>query len=247
MTQRNVLFEHIPKCGGTSVLNYLMAQYDTASICYIRGHQLQADLEYFLQLPAAKREQARLIVGHGAHHFIPHISPDWLNLTVLRNPVDRIISHYNYVLQSPEHYLHEPVTSQQMSLEDYATSGISNELRNNYICRFLGVSPEEAEQQPVHAVNGAYHILCSTYDIVGILERIDKVMHELKETAGFKKGFGGLKLNTSVYNTPPSLISANTKRVIAEVNALDVQLYERFSTQIHESVRTGANNLITTR
>ena len=235
MNPQRVLFEHVPKCGGTSIVNYLMSQYRQDQVFYIRGVQATAYIDYYRRLP---RHQTRfhLVVGHGAHHLLDAINDEWITLTVLRDPVQRIISHYNYVLRTPNHYLYEQVATAGMSLEAYATSGLTSELQNNFVCWFTGKTPEEAIQAPEQSVEEAFQVLQERYDIVGTLEQLEPTMQVLQEKAGFTHAFGGRKLNATAYKTPPSAVLASTKHIIAEVNALDVHLYERVASLAPQAV-----------
>ena len=227
MIPKRVLFEHVPKCGGTSIVNYLMSNYRQDEVFYIRGVQQLAYIDYYKRLSELQRDRFHLIVGHGAHQLIDEIPNNWITVTVLRDPVKRIISHYNFVLRTPNHYLYEKVKTTGMPLEAYATGSLTTELRNNFVCRFIGKTPDEAEQTPEQSVEQAYQVLQQRYNIVGVLEQIDATMQVLKEKAGFVNEFGGRKLNFTVYRKPPAAIAEATRKAIAEVNFLDVQLYER--------------------
>ena len=227
MIPQRVLFEHVPKCGGTSIVNYLMSNYRQDEVFYIRGVQQMAYIDYYKRLSESQRDRFHLIVGHGAHQLLDEISDTWITFTVLRDPVKRIISHYNYVLRTPNHYLYKKVKSSGMPLEAYATSSLTSELRNNFVCRFIGKTPDEAEQTPEQSVEQAFQVLHQRYNVVGVLEQIDSMMNVLKEKAGFVNEFSGRKLNFTVYRKPPAAIAESIKQRIAEINFLDVQLYER--------------------
>ena len=59
-------------------------------------------------------------------------------ITFLRDPVERLISHYHYVLRRPKHYLYEQVVKDGLSLSDYVTSDISPELSNHQVRMISG-------------------------------------------------------------------------------------------------------------
>lgn len=227
MSPKKILFEHVPKCGGTSIVNYLVSHYGNDQVYYIRGDRARAYIDHFKRLTGQERNKYRLIFGHGAHHLLECVAESWIKLTVLRNPVQRIISHYHYVLRTPDHYLYQKVTSEGLTLKAYATRGLSGELRNNLVCRFTGLAAEDAERHPEDSVERAIQTLREKYDVVGVLAHLEAAMDLLKEKAGFTKAFGSRKLNSTRYQVPLASIPESTKSAIAEVNSLDMRLYER--------------------
>jgi hypothetical protein len=221
-----VLLEHVPKCGGTTVTNYLKSQYAHQRIFSIDGSNPSKSIELFMSLPEKRRHLYDLVHGHGANRLRQYIHQKSLAVTILRDPVERIISHYYYVCRSPKHYLFNEVTVNKMSLIDYATSSLSGELRNNYVCRFLQISAEEAESTPDESINSAYSILRDKYAVVGIMDNIDSAMKILASKASFRDEYKDKKLNVTIDRPKQTEIEQSTLDAIAEVNQLDVRLYD---------------------
>ena len=99
-----LIFLHIPKAGGTTLHSVLERLYDGSNIfdIKVRGHHL--GVEEFTSLSQEQKDQIQLLKGHmpfGLHtHFT---SSDVKYITLFRNPVERIISHYEYVWRKPNH------------------------------------------------------------------------------------------------------------------------------------------------
>jgi hypothetical protein len=193
-----LLFEHIPKCAGTTVIHFLTAQYFNKKHFFIDGSNPTKSVLYFKSLPKQERLSYDLVLGHHAHDLLDFFHPKKVTLTVFRDPVDRIISHYYFVLRSPDHYLHKEVTSKGLSLERYASMDLSAELRNNYVTRFLRIPIEEAERDSENAVACAYDIIRKNYTVVGILEKLDAAMNALADAAHFRESFKPSVLNATV-------------------------------------------------
>ncbi len=91
-TDAKVIFTHVPKVAGTSVMRRLVRpNYAPDEIRTFRGVR---DL-------LSRRDAFRVLVGHsvyGMHHFT---SGRCRYFTMLRNPVDRAISHYFFIKQPP--------------------------------------------------------------------------------------------------------------------------------------------------
>ena len=225
--QKKLLFEHVPKCGGTSIINYLASQYSRDRIFAIDGNNPEANIARFRKLPREVFNYIDLIAGHNAHHLVDILPANWLKFTLLRDPIDRIVSHYYYVLESPGHYLHQAVKQPGMTLEDYATSGLSHELQNYYTCLFLGISDDAVKQDPAGAANRAFSLLSDDYDVVGVLEHLQAALDTLAEKAGFVQPYIPRRLNQTKHRIKLTDVQDSTRRAIAEVNSADVLLYDR--------------------
>ena len=105
-------------------------QYEPTIILTIDGACVQESVGEFKKLPEALRERIIVLKGHlyfGLHEFLPRPST---YITILRDPVDRVISNYYYVLRTPSHYLHHEIRSQGMSLREYLRSEMNPQLDN---------------------------------------------------------------------------------------------------------------------
>jgi hypothetical protein len=216
----------VPKCGGTTVLGYLISQYEIDTVFNIDGKNPSESIDYFRSLPEKERYAFNLIQGHGAHRLLRYADPKIKSATILRDPVDRIISHYYYVLRNPSHHLYTDVTVKGMSLLDYATSNLSPELCNDYVCRFLQVSAREAEENPDETVLRAFNTLQKDFTVIGTVDNLNSAMHSLARIALFRYEFKDGKLNATVDRPKLNEIDPETLHAIAEVNHLDVRLYQ---------------------
>ena len=92
---KNIIFIHIPKCGGTSVENALFKPHEkTAETLFtLEGHPLHNKYEtgglQHLSAPKVKE-----LVGND-------IYDNFFKFAVVRHPVKRLISQYNYTYQFP--------------------------------------------------------------------------------------------------------------------------------------------------
>ncbi|NBT13432.1 MAG: hypothetical protein EBS56_07610 [Planctomycetia bacterium] len=223
---RKLLFEHIPKCGGTATRGYFERHYAGSRTYQVYGRRPE-ECAGFKRLPVARRHAYDLVIGHGAHELLDWTAPGTIAATVLREPVDRILSHYYYVREKPEHYLHAAVAGGDLSPGAYVAAGLSDELRNHMVCRFLGVRPEAAERDPARAVEGAWDVLNHRYRIVGIAERLDAAMDAIRTAVGFDGRFSGERTNCTRSRRPATQLSAEDRRLIEQHNALDIELYRR--------------------
>ena len=222
-----ILFDHLPKCGGSSLNTYLEAHYPMRKTFSINGLNPRASVEQFRRLPQSRRYGYDLVNGHLANALLDYVHPDCLKITMLREPVDRIISHYYYVRRTASHYLHEKVTANTMGLADYAASDLSEELRNWYTTHFSGLTAAEAEQDPETAVNMALDVVLNHFDLVGFVDTFSSFTDALRARAGLRHAYRGQKVNLTpgragIRDVPEAALEA-----IRQVNQLDIMLYDQ--------------------
>lgn len=223
---RKLLFEHVPKCGGTSMSDYFRQHY-VGSATFDRYGARPHEQEEFLALPEFARYSYEFVLGHGVHPLLDYCDPGMVAVTILREPVARIVSHYYFVKATPGHYLHDRVMRERMTLGEYAASGISSELRNDMVCRFLKVTPDEAEADPEGAVDAAWGVLQERYGVVGVLERLAPAMEAIRAAAGLSDRWKDRRINRTKGKVPIEKVSAEERRVIEAHNKLDIELYRR--------------------
>jgi len=229
-----VIFLHIPKAAGSTLNSVIERQFEAAATFKIDGFRIRESIDEFKKMPGAKRETIKLLHGHmffGLHQFLPRPST---YITMLRDPVDRVISHYYHVLRHSNHYLHEEVKSRDMSLKDYVSSGISVELDNG---QTRDISGEGIYQIPFPNIGIGYG-QCSTemlerakkhlrehFAVVGFLERFDETLILLKRTFGWGNPCY-VKSNVGENRPYKRDISKDTLKVIEKYNELDIELYK---------------------
>ena len=108
---RPLVFIHVPKCGGTSVhtLLWQIAQYHQVD------EQLFCDsLDLPRQLYQDKSTvepvvSCAIVVGHLAYGLADgyaQMQPAARYVTLVRDPIERTVSLYNYAISHPEHFQH---------------------------------------------------------------------------------------------------------------------------------------------
>ena len=158
-----LIFNHVPKAGGTSLINFFKELYG-ADKCYRHRGRNPSDDSYSPALEtisAEDREKLRFTAGHMAHgkHTLFPGRP-YLYLGVVRDPIDRIISDYYYNRTAGRPDLKE--LTNKLSLSEYLKhkidSGKSDLVRSSQILKVTG----EKDLKKAKAVLEDEFFICCT-------------------------------------------------------------------------------------
>ena len=220
MTDRIVIFLHIPKAAG-STLNRVIAQnYPPAAILKVGGKTDAA-------LRDALTSEVRLIAGHRRFGMHAQLSRPFTYITVLRDPVERVLSQYHFVKRLAEHPLHRAVASGELSLRDYGRQTPDSQTR--YLA---GSNTDDAGLLEQAQANLVTH-----FAVAGLTERFDETVVLLQRALGWRvRPF--TNSNVSAGRPKSAGHSREDLDAIRECNRLDLALYdfarERFERQIAE-------------
>jgi hypothetical protein len=95
-----IYFFHIPKTGGTTFQRFLSSNFRDEAICPAHlWHQLIA-------LNPEQMDHYEFIWGHFYGCLHRYTSRSIRYLTMVREPIERALSHYSHIMRDPGHYLH---------------------------------------------------------------------------------------------------------------------------------------------
>ena len=234
-----LIFLHVPKAAGSSFVKILHSNYsESVRFDVSAGGRYVDNLEILREMSPARKDELRVVYGHlpfGVHELLPQQSQ---YISILRNPIDRIVSHYYFVREQPKHYLHSAVVGQNLSLAEYVQSGLSGELTNG-MTRLLSGRPSQdslrghdpcTEEDFFAAVRHIHH----HFSAVGIVEQYDRSLSLFCRMFGWKNT-ARTRLNVTRSRVALSSLDNRTLRIIEEHNAYDLELYamvlQRFETQ----------------
>jgi hypothetical protein len=225
-----LIFLHAPKTGGTTMMRIIERQYPAGSVL---GRYDSSDGAELANLPPDELERLRAVGGHfrfGAHDFIAR---DTVYVTMLRDPVARVISHYHFVRQRPEHDQYQAATA--LSLRDFVRSSGSAE-PNNDQTRLLAGGMSDDHPTPDDMLAAARRNLRDGVAVVGLTEEFDRSLLLMRREFGWDRPFY-LRENVTRGRAHRGVISAETRRMIEDFNALDRALYEEARTLFEAGLR----------
>ena len=227
--ERILIHLHLPKTAGTTLRtiadrNYTGGEIYTVSRPYAeQGEELRG-------LPEQRRREIKLLRGHMVFGLHEHFDKPADYFTILRDPVERVISAYYYVRRTPTLPYYGEVVGKNMSLEDFAASGLPQAY--NQQARLISGRFDDF----TNALEIAKHNLNTHFIVVGISERFDETLLLLKKQLGWTRVFYH-RQNVTKNRPTRSEVSKSAIKLIERQNALDMELYEIALRQFDETLR----------
>lgn len=229
-----VIFLHIPKAAGTTLHRILERQYPPAAIFSI-GSDAHTSIREFKELPDAQRAAIRLFRGHmpyGLHTYLPQPTTYF---TILRDPVERVISYYHYILRTPAHYLYDTVVGQKMSLKALLESGLPIMMNDTQVRLISGVWADVGFGECTPGIlEMARHNLAQSFSVVGLAEQFDATLLMLKRMYGWGHMF---YVRENVGHGSQLQHDSATLALIRQFNQLDQALYSETQNQFRQQLQ----------
>ena len=221
-----LIFLHIPKTAGTTLNRIIEWQYDPRLIFTVDPHRFRATVKRFHTFSEERRRSYQLVRGHlvyGIHELLPQRAT---YITMLRDPVSRFLSSYQFILRRPLHPLHRKMKKQRLAPQDLIRLTPESQ---NLQCRFIsGIGKGGRCDERVLEMAKAN--LKSSFRVVGLSERFHESLLLMIAAFGWKVPFYE---NHKVAKVRPA-VDAGVAELIREHNRLDVELYQ-FAYELFEA------------
>ena len=218
------VFVHLPKTAGSTLLRILEREYEGHPTfrVYADSEARIADLR---AMSDDQRSRLRLVVGHmavGIDRFLPGANA---YLTMLRDPVERIVSHYHYVLAHPQGAGNARAVEGVSSLDEYVRSSVFARIVNNGQTRLLGsdvlAAGEPADADHPRTGQGVPRPPRRRRRGAGALRRVAP-----RDGAGLRLGLPAYRRENVTASRPRiAELAPDTVELIRERNALDIELH----------------------
>jgi hypothetical protein len=210
---RTIVFPGLGAVGGSSldrVLRAKMLRDGAATTVYDEANAPA--------LWARVRTRAyRWIDGHECYDAVPIGDGDAVRVTLLRDPIRRIVSLFNYgVLVHPERFA-------GASFDEFVAAGVAR--RHCQARALLRVARRDEAEDGTALHRAAARELARAYALVGITERFDETVFLLCRLAGYATIGMWHAVLAAPRTVDPERLSATTCRRLGDDLAVDLELY----------------------
>ena len=227
---KTVIIIHIPKAAGTTLQEVMWRQCKPQRVFYFYRGPDQHSIDTFRELPEHTQARLRYIGGHmpfGLHQWLPQPTT---YITILRNPVERIVSDYYHVCKNPIHRSHSEPIEKNISLE-YYIQRIVDENTTNLQTRWVSgcvdfdsVIPPY-ENLPANALDLAKENIENFFSVCGLIERFDESLLLMQKILGWKNVYY-MRRNVGKRRASKDQLSGTTRRLIEKYEEKDLELVE---------------------
>ncbi len=247
--QRPILFVHIPKTAGTTFLTALGALFGEQHLRRLQDDDLHPDaIDALIGSPAMT--QVRCLAGHFPVHAFAERWERFQAFTMLRHPVDRVVSLFWFLRRSPEDVLARMGLTPGFSLDEFLAGEVPElfaQTRDG-MCRMLCGDPTRSDpghpafwRPQVSAVAPAAAALERMG--FGLVEEMGASLRLVAAEMGAPFALPNHAENVSSrLATPPT--SGQMRRIV-DLNTADLALYEmarrRFQRRVAVHAARGAD------
>lgn len=223
-----LIFLHIPKTAGTTLNRIIEWQYDPRLIFTVDPYQIRATVARLATLSEERRSRLRVVRGHllyGVHECLPQGGS---YITMLRDPVKRVLSSYQFILRRPLHPLHRKLKATGNSFEAFLEFTAN---RQNLQTKMLAGVPHAAPCDEETLAAAKEHATKS-FRVVGISERFHDSLLLIAALFGWEVPYYD---NQKVSKGRPDIDSGTLERIRAH-NSYDLELYEFGQRRLEEDL-----------
>lgn len=237
---KTAIFLHHSKTAGTTLNKIIDRNYAPGEV-YTIGRIMQDGIDQFEALSSAEKARLRMVRGHmpfGLHH---QLTQPFIYITLIRDPVERIISSYAHIVRNTAHPLHATVTAKQMSLRhclEEKMLGLPPDGQTLDMCaREIQVTKPrvDAELLQVAIDNIEQH-----FAVVGLTEQFDLSLLLMQQALGWKK-IRYAKRNVSIKRLRREELDAETMALVMDYCHFDQKLYDYAAKRLTQQAATLTN------
>lgn len=219
--ETTIVFLHLPKAAGSTLAGVMARQYEPGAVHAIE-EPVWENLDRFKALPEPRRHAVRLLLGHMPFGLHEWLRPPVRYVTMLREPLGRIASHFHYVRERPSHELFERIRP-GMTVGDYVRERSSLELDNGQV-RLLSADPfVEFGAVTRDHLEAAKRNLLEHFEVIGVSDRFDESLLVMREALGWRRRILYLERNVTGARNHP--LTPEDAEAVLTTNRLDAELH----------------------
>lgn len=233
-----LFFLHIPKTAGTSFYSMLTQQFFPDNTLIIDDQSIG---KFYDNRYPDEFSNYKFFRQHSDYYFYRHLPRIPYILTFLRNPVSRIVSLYNHILNRPDHPFNRFI-GQDKSLNSFVSAMKSRNSHNGQIKAIVGRHPRYTNLSDKDYIEIA-KIRLNEIAFCGIQEQYSKSMKLLSYIFGWKD-IEELDINKSKVLISVPELTTTDRNAIEEYNQLDIEFYNYALNDFQKKINAIDNEIL---
>lgn len=225
-----IIFLHLPKTAGTTLNRLIEWEYPLREMYSIDPVLFEWSAGHLRKLSKRRLGRMRMFKGHmlfGLHQVLPQPST---YITVLRNPVDRVLSAFYYMRNYRLHPQYWKLRREKWTVERF----VERSTRDNVQCKIIAAADYHSPcTQDI--LERAIDHLDRYFSVVGLSERFEESLALMKLRFGWQLNSYS-SFNVTRARPQKADLPRTTLELIAERNRFDVALYEHALKQFDAAV-----------
>ena len=232
MSNKKLIYVHIPKTGGSTLQSILIRQYGKNHFFRINRRNTLAD---FLEVD---KTNINLLVGHFPFDYHKHFneSNNIQYLSLIREPVSRLISNYYHILSRPNNPHHQALTEQTNNIKEFVEQDINKKTENCYVRFFSNNIDTPHNSCTKQMLEKAKKNIEQYFPIVGITEMYDESLIMMKNHYQWEQPYYAKKNKARIKYNIKTDIDEDSINTIKQYNQLDIELYNWVKTRLNQQI-----------
>jgi len=230
-----VIHLHAPKTGGTTLNHIFFRQYRRRGVRKIQGHRYEEHLAEITGQPDHEKQGYRAIIGHmyfGLHQQLPQQAR---YVTIIREPVHRVLSQFHHVRTDPRQPLHDAIARKRIDLAEFIRREMMLLVDNGLVRLISGARDVPFGQCTRTMLEVAFENIEEHFAVVGLTERFDETMLMIQRAFDWRMPlYEPRNIRRSSRPRPPE--APENIELVQDANQLDLELYETVAQRFTESV-----------
>jgi hypothetical protein len=218
-----IFFIHIPKTGGTTFYSILAKQYPEEQVWPSQREDLD---EYLTEHGSNAISGYRVLRAHYDYSIYRRFPRKPVYVTMLRDPVARVVSLYEHIKRVPAHRLHREVVMKNLTLMEFSYyEPVQNIISNRQVNQLVGAIQGDAKELSDRAKLEIARVRLDEFGFFGLTEHFEDSIRLLCHTFGWKPITDYDILNVAPQTSRPSDLDDDVVNLLERINQLDLELY----------------------
>ena len=215
-----VIFLHLPKTAGTTLNRLIEWEYSLGEMYSVDPVLFEWSFARLRRLSKRRLRRTRMFKGHmlfGLHEVLPQPAT---YITVLRDPVERVLSAFYFMRSYKLHPLYWKFRNEKWTVEEF----VQRSTRDNVQCKIIANAHYHSPCTQ-EVLDRAIDHLDNYFSVVGLSERFEESLALMKLRFGWQLNSYS-SFNVTRARPKKGDLPQATLDLISEKNRFDVALYQ---------------------